>query len=90
MNITTKYRTIRMDLMAWLITLAALSSICQAAKVIKATGEIIEGDVLGFIVLQAGSSETEEGLPAPLSCAKENACPPSARRVSPVMRTRKC
>ena len=66
MNITTKYRTIRMYLTAWLITLGALSSICQAAKVIKATGEIIEGDVLGFIVLQAGSSETEEGLPVPL------------------------
>jgi hypothetical protein len=55
-----------MYLVAWLITLGALSSICQAAKVIKATGEIIEGDVLGFIVLQAGSSETEEGPPAPL------------------------
>ena len=76
MNITTKYRTIRMYLaMARLITLGALSSICQAAKVIKATGEIIEGDVLGFLVLLAGSSKTEEGLPVPLyGGAPDTAC----------------
>ena len=67
MKETRKYQTDRMRLaMALLITLGVLSNICHAAKLVKVTGEVINGDVLGFIVLQADNSETEGGAPGPL------------------------
>ncbi len=65
----TKCQLNRLATAIVLLTTVGVPGFCSAAKLTKSTGEVLDGEFVGIIVLQGERSETETGPAAYLLCA---------------------
>ena len=82
MNNFRKWQLGGLALAGVLLMAFGISISCSAAKLTKATGEVLDGELVGIIVWQAERSDTETGPAAYLLCAGKHVSSISQRGIS--------